>query len=91
VFVVPNDARKNWDALTKNNKTWWDSLLSSVKNANVFLRICQMAAQSPLRISGKVYGNVDLEGIDATNITSEKSGDKIIVYRAYSSQRNTYN
>ena len=78
VFVVPNDARKNWDALKKNNETWWDSLLSSIKNADVFFKNLSDGRAITLRVSGKVYGNVNLEGIDATNITSEKSGNKII-------------
>jgi hypothetical protein len=78
VFVVPNDARKNWDALTKNNKTWWDSLTSSIQNVDVFFNNLSDGRAITLRVSGKVYGNVDLEGIDATDITSEKSGNKRI-------------
>jgi hypothetical protein len=78
VFVVPNDARKNWDALTKNNKTWWDSLKSSIQNADVFFNNLSDGRAITLRVSGKVYGNVNLKDIDTTDITSEKSGDKII-------------
>jgi len=82
VFVVPNDARKNWDALTKNNKTWWDSLKSSIQNADVFFNNLSDGRAITLRVSGKVYGNVNLKDIDTTDITSEKSGDKII-YTVY--------
>ncbi|MCX6014525.1 MAG: DUF4230 domain-containing protein, partial [Chloroflexales bacterium] len=78
VFVVPNDARKNWDALAKNNKTWWDSLKSSIQNADVFFNNLSDGRAITLRVSGKVYGNVNLKDIDTTDITSEKSGDKII-------------
>jgi hypothetical protein len=82
VFVVPNDERKTWDQLTKNNETWWDNIKSTFIHADAFYNNLVDGREIKLRVSGKVYGKVNLEDIGTTNITMEKSGNKTI-YTVY--------
>lgn len=90
VFSIENVYRSDWERLNEGNNNWWETFKDGILNPEVFFRNLTEGREITIRVSGRIYGKVDLNGMDTSDITEEVSDD-ILIYTVHTPASGIFN